>query len=578
MGFREIFFRLSGELKKNYEKRFIAGKTPQFKALPKDPQSIFSASREKLKDGPKSKIALLDFELDTNNKIDFHRDPATGGCYKKEFYGDIDIRFDRKKSAKRVWEISRLQFLPYIAKRAEIQKTFAILSSWQEENPYLTSVNWYSAMEAALRLVSFVLTWEALDFNKICLKSRRAKEFRNKIWLPLIYSHVRYLSSHLSAYSSANNHIIIEAAGLYISSVFWIFPESEKWQRRSRDILEKEIVRQHSPSGVNREEASGYVQFVLDALIAAKIAEKNSKNKFSGRYSSMLKKISRFSADLTDAHGNIADYGDNDNGKFIPPGLIEAGRIRKSPNSSFYKNEGHFFFKKQLGSKEIFMHFNAAPLGYLSTAAHGHADALSFTLNIDGRQYLVDSGTYIYHGAPKWRRYFVGTLAHNTIRIDKKDQAQFIGPTLWGKKYKCKVIATSQSKSREMVIAKLSGLANVAHTRKVLFEKKSDRITVADQLLPQKKGGHLFEFCLHLHPEAKIIKLSAHTYSIQRQGSRKIILRLDKRFAFQTIHGDESKPLGWYSPRFHVKIPSTAIYNRTFAKEKLSINIIIEVK
>ena len=86
------------------------------------------------------------------------------------------------------------------------------------------------------------------------------------------------------------------------------------------------------------------------------------------------------------------------------------------------------------------MHFDAAPLGYLSIAAHGHADALSFILHVDGQPVFIDSGTYTYHTEPEWRQYFIGTLAHNTIRINQKDQAVNGGPTLWTKHYKTSII------------------------------------------------------------------------------------------------------------------------------------------
>ena len=42
-------------------------------------------------------------------------------------------------------------------------------------------------------------------------------------------------------------------------------------------------------------------------------------------------------------------------------------------------------------------------LGYLSIAAHGHADALAVTLNKDGEEIISDPGTGSYHGHPDWR-------------------------------------------------------------------------------------------------------------------------------------------------------------------------------
>ncbi|MEI9958285.1 MAG: heparinase II/III family protein [Ferruginibacter sp.] len=69
-------------------------------------------------------------------------------------------------------------------------------------------------------------------------------------------------------------------------------------------------------------------------------------------------------------------------------------------SSKFYKDEGHFICRKQLVGQEVYCHFDAAQLGFLSIAAHGHADALSFFLHIDGQPVFVDPGTYTYHTAP----------------------------------------------------------------------------------------------------------------------------------------------------------------------------------
>ena len=47
--------------------------------------------------------------------------------------------------------------------------------------------------------------------------------------------------------------------------------------------------------------------------------------------------------------------------------------------------------------REVRLIVDAAPLGYLAIAAHGHADALAFTLSVCGRPMLIDPGTYSYH-------------------------------------------------------------------------------------------------------------------------------------------------------------------------------------
>ena len=82
---------------------------------------------------------------------------------------------------------------------------------------------------------------------------------------------------------------------------------------------------------------------------------------------------------------------------------------------------------------EIWCRCDGGPHGFLSIAAHAHADALSLEVRHDGVEMLVDPGTYCYHGEPEWRSYFRSTRAHNTICIDGRDQSVSGGPFMWTK-------------------------------------------------------------------------------------------------------------------------------------------------
>ena len=80
---------------------------------------------------------------------------------------------------------------------------------------------------------------------------------------------------------------------------------------------------------------------------------------------------------------------------------------------------------------EIWCRCDAGPHGFLSIAAHGHADALAVEVRHDGTDVLADPGTYCYHGEPGWRSYFRSTLAHNTVEVAGQDQSTSGGPFLW---------------------------------------------------------------------------------------------------------------------------------------------------
>ena len=83
------------------------------------------------------------------------------------------------------------------------------------------------------------------------------------------------------------------------------------------------------------------------------------------------------------------------------------------------------------GIPEIWCRCDGGPHGYLSIAAHAHADALSVELRYGGVEILADPGTYCYHGEPAWRSYFRSTAAHNTLELDGRNQSSDGGPFLW---------------------------------------------------------------------------------------------------------------------------------------------------
>src|SRR5690606_1610453 len=225
------------------------------------------------------------------NSMDFHLDISSGKRFPMSFSKSIDIRTDRYGSAKMVWEVNRLQFLlPLLVnyKRTgnveDLDLFVSIMTSWQEQNPYLKGINWYSNIEVNLRLINWYWCWLLLETDERWQQEKKYETFRAEVWLPLIYCHCVYSDRNPSYHSSANNHLIAEYAGLFSASSLWQFPESAKWNRKSRKGLEKEILKQHSENGINREEAAGYIQFITDLFLLSYItAEQRSEERRVGK-------------------------------------------------------------------------------------------------------------------------------------------------------------------------------------------------------------------------------------------------------------------------------------------------------
>jgi hypothetical protein len=599
MNIFEIIFRIKQQLIYAYYKVTINKKT------------INPLNKTKIELGLEIEI----FGLKINSIENWHYDIYTNKNFPLIFSFDIDIRTGRLGSAKYVWEINRFIFLPQIALRFKKNENendllliIDLIESWVKENPYLIGVNWYSNIEINIRLINFYLTWKILD--AVNLNNQKFKDFYQDTWLPLIKKHCEYSFSFPSYFSSANNHLISEYSGLYIASTVWKFNKSKKWNLYSKKGLEKEIIKQHTVDGINKEEAAEYIQFITDFFIIAYSVGLGNGNNFSLNYKNTLLKIISYCKNLLDIKGNFLQYGDEDDGRvtwlnglqrdnnfisllisgtiisnsndFLIPNLVFDVKNRvlfgaegetiflnnnkkiQDKQSAFYSKSGHFLFRKQTSiGKEILLHFDVAPLGYLSIAAHGHSDALSIILHIDGYPFLVDSGTYTYHTNIEWRYYFISTLAHNTIEINNQNQALSGGPLLWLKHYQCQIEEMLTNKNNEIVKGSHNGYLKfgIMHQRKIEFLKNENHFIVTDFLKCDNNKDYSINMPWHLHPECKISKNENNTFTISRpETDRKLILKLDSNLENEIISGSINPILGWYSPSFYKMKPTTTLF------------------
>ncbi|HYQ57755.1 MAG TPA: heparinase II/III-family protein, partial [Draconibacterium sp.] len=246
-----------------------------------------------------------------------------------------------------------------------------------------------------------------------------------------------------------------------------------------------------------------------------------------------------------------------------------------------YEKEGHAIFRFQTKGEEVYVHFNAAPLGFLSIAAHGHAHALSFIVHINGNPVFVDPGTYTYHTEYEWRKYFIGTLAHNTVRINKTNQAKLAGPTLWLKHYKCKITQLNLSEKSDTITAQHNGYRKlgITHTRELRIEKDENRISITDTIKCKKKGEYFLEIPFHLHPNINVKRINNSAFQLIDKELHITQLQLDKRLDTNLINR-QMKPelLGWYSSSFMQKEPCNTIYCTTKITQTQKFQSIISLK
>tara|TARA_Y100001980_G_C14556662_1_gene349165 strand:+ start:8765 stop:10714 length:1950 start_codon:yes stop_codon:yes gene_type:complete len=631
MSFKEYFYRFNQKINNIYNKSFHSGLYPQNVPYTFENINLDNINHEKRSAFTKN-INIFGKSLDFSMNSDWHKDIFNNKTFPNKYGKDINIRSDELGNAKFVWEINRLQFLPsilfeYISTddKKYLNLFMEILESWKTSNPYLIGINWHSNIEVNLRLISWFWCWSILDIKKEMKSNNVFKEFVDKTWIPLIYMHCKYSYNNPSKFSSANNHLISEYAGLFVATSLWKFDKSDQWNLYAKQGLEIEIDSQHSKNGINLEEASKYIPFITDFLLLCWLVGVKTSNKFSKSFIVKLESIFDYIYHLTDIKCNDPSYGDQDDGfcylldndnninnfkSLLISGAIlfknsnyktkagpidfknlllfgvkgekiysELELVPSSSKSKFYDQEGHFISKTIVNKKEIYLHFNASNLGYLSIAAHGHADALSFVLNINGNPIIVESGTFTYHSNPDFRKYFIGTLSHNTLRIDNCNQAQISGPTMWSHHYQTSILDSYITDNLDFISATHDGYRknNVKHFRDFYFDKNKLEILIIDRITILDQQQHFIDLPFHLHPKVEIGELSNNRVSVGFNKDISLDFTLEGSLDSNIVIGSTNPILGWYSPKFNKKVKSPVIYCSKMISESVNIQTKIKI-
>ncbi len=544
---------------------------------------------------PMESIHVFDLEFPLGFEFDWHRDYRYGRQVERRFAGALNIRDTAIVSdIKYVWEPSRHQHLSALAFAANAEQNASYIvqsiDSWLQANPYLSGVHWTSSLELAERLISW-----ALLYPRIADHVASDQDFRRR-WLDSIYLHLRHIAGKLSLHSSANNHLIGELVGMFVgSSCFDFWPECGAWRKLSQKFLEREICLQVGEDGVNREQAISYHLFTMELFMLAFAIGRNTRSPFSAGYAQRLRGMASFVDAVATSRGDLPWYGDSDDARgFVlsesesalevsmqlagllfaePQWLRFSGRAmvasralvpdmiaNVSPGvnpaaTSLFRDAGLASVSTHDGSVRLLMDFGS--LGYGATAAHGHADALSLWLSIDDEYFLVDAGTYAYHSHPEWRSFFRSTAAHNTARVDGRNQSEIAGRFLWSSKANARLLRFDDSSGQVKIEAEHDGYERlpqpVTHRRAVCFDRATGSVDIEDGF--QCAGRHEVELFYHMHEEAAVLNVSDGVAEVAWRQRHIVFSSPERNGYWEIVRGSENPKLGWRSRRFNQKQP-----------------------
>lgn len=535
-----------------------------------------------------------------NTPIDWHFDPIARVRWPILPSHRMDHRF-AEGDVKWVWELNRLQHLPWLAEawlftgdRSFSAAAFEQIDTWIEQNPRGRGIAWRGAFEAGLRAISLAVALQGLRDSADLTVER----YRRAVGV-LAHSAYRCWKER-SRFSSANNHLIGEMTGLAVVAL--LFPElplARQWEKRSIHALSVEASKQILPDGSGAEQSASYQMATVEFLQLVCVLLRRRGTAVPPPITKAIVRSTDFLSAVVGTNDPDPRWGDDDLGFAVRLGpeakrtvrdhigIVATscdGAVNTSGNrtltAEWYRSAVHTqpvptgpttatpptqprslyapvggIVVMRSGHHRLTM--DVGPLGYLSIAAHGHADALAVTLSEDREDVIGDPGTGSYYGDPELRTVMRGTRAHPTVCIDNHNQSDIAGPFLWSR----------HARAHVHRVDLLAGIVDAEHDgythlpgqpvhRRWLIAPPDDRVILIADLI-SGGGIHHARATWPVAPAVEVTRISGG-YRLTRTGSLglQLLQTATAPMANHDVYGDEVQKAGWWSAYLEHRVPT----------------------
>jgi hypothetical protein len=547
------------------------------------------------------KFHFLGHDFSLQGHIDWNRNPATGKTYPGQHYSTISIGdTQRYGDIKYLWELNRHQFFIELGKAyfTTGDEKYAIkikefIDGWITSNPFKLTVNWTSALESALRIFSWIWTFHFTSESKIW-----TSELREKFLSSLILE-AAFVEEKLSYYFSPYNHLIGELAALtFLGTVFPFSSELTAWRDKYWSELESQVESQFHEDGFSVEQASYYHHFTLGFFLMTAILRKQNRLPVSSHVWQRLENALQFSLYLTRPNGQTPMIGDIDSArsiyfnqpddmwnlrpflglgavlfnradmKYVAGSLFEEilwmfgkdgletyqqmSPIEPERLSGAFEKSGYFIMRDGWKKDSNFCYFDCGEIAHgvhaddTPSAAHGHADILSFELSVEGEPVVVDPGFHTYFGPQDWHRYFRSSMGHNVVELNGKGQATPGYAITWSKVSCPKPIHWFSSPEIDLACGKIdrfSGLKDRVFMRRCILFNKPNYFLLVDQIVGEEVEDKMFDIDSYLHFLPGDIRIEAST--VLRDQKKLAVLALSSEASVRIESGGERPNQGW---------------------------------
>lgn len=553
---------------------------PAFHFASKDISRIVNAIPERLKQD-----TIAEARAACERRFDFrHMGEWT-------FRDGIKWSYKHNDSISWFWDLNRHAYFLSLAKAYYYTKDSRYLDdllylwdNWIRNNPVAESVTWTHPFEVAARLQNWM--WA---FFLVVYADKISDSVARKFLLAM-YEHATYIYSNLE-YHWPNNHLLLEAKALLEFSV--LFPEFDpkrKFLQRSSDVFRKQVNIQVLSDGCHSELCSLYHRIVHGELYEILLLGKKNSIPLPNDYEDKIGKMEQFSRALMRRDGSmplLSDSADDDNYiRFDPVSLekidlnywilpcrpdvqpIETAKADE-PTLRIFNEGGYAFISDEYSKQEIHITFDFGEFSKNPAPDHSHCDCLSFELYGAGRPLIVDPGVYYStRAAFRWRQYFRGTSAHNTVMVDNHEQSQLWRLSDVKSTARCRLVEHRSNNGCATVKAECypywSGKSGIKHIRTLAY-RSNGRVTVADHIAGE--GRHSIKWFFHFGPGITVVSESARRLSCYDENGLKVLsLWVDGRGlpTSSLVKGRSEPPMGWVS---RTSCQLLATYSATFETE-----------
>lgn len=472
----------------------------------------------------------------TLKHIDWFEDIKTDHSWPGAFYLDLReaIAKDYTKAngwdIRNVWELSRFHYLVPLAlafyktgDQKYLLKWQNLITDWIENNPVYYGPNWVLAMEVAIRASNWIFSYEIIK-SKLTI-SESDNNFLAKFYTSLL-EHGVFIFNNLEYAPIKSNHYLSDIIGLiYLGLVFSETNQGTKWLHFAVRAIQQEMKDQVYSDGVDYELSIAYHRYKTELFLWGSWLLKLNNICLEEEFWQQLKKMIDFTQSYTKTNGLAPQIGDSEDSRLhliwenyynwekrSHLALLKLSVYVLGDEGNHEKDSGLVKTFPQAGfyiikDKDFFLVTGRNKACYGKGGSHTHNDLLSFELNYQGEDFIIDPGTYCYTSNYQVRNKFRSTRAHNTVMVDEAEQDIFgKDPFFIEQKAQLMIKEIKETSNEVAVTINHNGYQRLVqpliHQRKFILDKITKNLTIEDSF--EGEGRHCLEWNFHLAPDVKL--------------------------------------------------------------------------